>query len=248
MPEFPTPLTAYPPVGGGGILHALAQRVEIDPFNAIATSIFVLALLHTFLAPRLTAQVAHSANADVAAVLPSPAAPPTTSARRLLAFAVVVAICAAALVAYWAVPERNKTAKHGRFRPGPRADLFRAAEHILTPLVGKAHLDAGNDVIGGAAGAIPMLLTMAEQLPSAVTVETALALGEHLLRRARRGCRHNDHARAGKRGRSWRPRSPRTRRHRTFHLSLLSISRGGRAPDKLPLAPILFANAGLRFR
>jgi hypothetical protein len=55
MHEFPTPLTAYPPVGDGGILHALAQRIEIDPFNAIATGIFLLALLHTFLAPRLTA-------------------------------------------------------------------------------------------------------------------------------------------------------------------------------------------------
>jgi 4-alpha-glucanotransferase len=37
-------------------------------------------------------------------------------------------------VAYWAVPEQHKTAKHGRFRPGPGADLFRAAERELGPL------------------------------------------------------------------------------------------------------------------
>jgi 4-alpha-glucanotransferase len=37
-------------------------------------------------------------------------------------------------VAYWAVPEHNKTAEQGRFRPGPRADLFRAAERELGPL------------------------------------------------------------------------------------------------------------------
>jgi 4-alpha-glucanotransferase len=37
-------------------------------------------------------------------------------------------------VAYWAVPEHHKTAKHGRFRPGPRAELFRAAERELGPL------------------------------------------------------------------------------------------------------------------
>jgi 4-alpha-glucanotransferase len=37
-------------------------------------------------------------------------------------------------VAYWAVPENHKTAKHGRFRPGPRAELFRAAERALGPL------------------------------------------------------------------------------------------------------------------
>jgi len=34
-------------------------------------------------------------------------------------------------VAYWAIPEYHKTAKHGRFRPGPGADLFRAAEREL---------------------------------------------------------------------------------------------------------------------
>jgi len=37
-------------------------------------------------------------------------------------------------VAYWAVPEHHKTAKRGRFRPGPGADLFRAAERALGPL------------------------------------------------------------------------------------------------------------------
>jgi 4-alpha-glucanotransferase len=37
-------------------------------------------------------------------------------------------------VAYWAVPEHHKTAKYGRFRPGPGAELFRAAEGELGPL------------------------------------------------------------------------------------------------------------------
>jgi 4-alpha-glucanotransferase len=37
-------------------------------------------------------------------------------------------------VAYWAVPENHKTARNGRFRPGPGADLFRAAERELGPL------------------------------------------------------------------------------------------------------------------
>jgi 4-alpha-glucanotransferase len=37
-------------------------------------------------------------------------------------------------VAYWAVPERNRTAKNGRWRPGPGADLFRVAERELGPL------------------------------------------------------------------------------------------------------------------
>jgi 4-alpha-glucanotransferase len=37
-------------------------------------------------------------------------------------------------VAYWAVPEHHKTARYGRFRRGPGADLFHAAERELGPL------------------------------------------------------------------------------------------------------------------
>jgi hypothetical protein len=51
-------------------------------------------------APRQTAQVAQAANADVTSVLPSPPGRPSTSARRLLTFTIVVVICVAALVAY----------------------------------------------------------------------------------------------------------------------------------------------------
>lgn len=34
-------------------------------------------------------------------------------------------------VSYWAIPARNSTAKNGRWRPGPRAELFRAVEREL---------------------------------------------------------------------------------------------------------------------
>jgi 4-alpha-glucanotransferase len=37
-------------------------------------------------------------------------------------------------VAYWAVPERNRTARNGRWRRGPGAELFRTAEQALGPL------------------------------------------------------------------------------------------------------------------
>jgi 4-alpha-glucanotransferase len=37
-------------------------------------------------------------------------------------------------VSYWAVPEHLKTAKHGHWRRGPGAALFRAAERALGPL------------------------------------------------------------------------------------------------------------------
>ncbi len=49
---FPIPLDAYPPPGSAGLLSTLADRVALDPFNAIATGIFLLAVIHTFAAAR----------------------------------------------------------------------------------------------------------------------------------------------------------------------------------------------------
>jgi 4-alpha-glucanotransferase len=37
-------------------------------------------------------------------------------------------------VSYWAIPERHTTAKHGRWRPGPGAELFEAVERELGDL------------------------------------------------------------------------------------------------------------------
>jgi 4-alpha-glucanotransferase len=37
-------------------------------------------------------------------------------------------------VSYWAIPERHRTARHGRWRRGPGAELFRAAEAELGEL------------------------------------------------------------------------------------------------------------------
>ena len=50
--SFPTPLEAYPPLAAGGLLATLVERAQLHPFNAIATGIFLLAILHTFLARR----------------------------------------------------------------------------------------------------------------------------------------------------------------------------------------------------
>jgi hypothetical protein len=52
---FPTPLSAYPVRPGHGILAILAERIAFDHFNAVATAIFFLAILHTFAAARFTA-------------------------------------------------------------------------------------------------------------------------------------------------------------------------------------------------
>jgi hypothetical protein len=48
---FPIPLESYPP-GGEGMLAILRERARIEPFNLVATAIFVLAIVHTFLTAR----------------------------------------------------------------------------------------------------------------------------------------------------------------------------------------------------
>ncbi len=55
---FPTPLDAYPVSPDGSLLRTLQLRVEMDPFAALATAIFALAILHTFAAARF-AKLAH---------------------------------------------------------------------------------------------------------------------------------------------------------------------------------------------
>ncbi len=59
LAAFPTPLSHYPPMTEQGLATILAGRVAIDPFNAVASGVFLLAILHTFTAPRFSA-LAHA--------------------------------------------------------------------------------------------------------------------------------------------------------------------------------------------
>src|SRR5688572_23448968 len=53
--EFPRSLASYPALPGQSLWDILRARATLDPFNTIATAIFLLAVLHTFLAPRFIA-------------------------------------------------------------------------------------------------------------------------------------------------------------------------------------------------
>jgi hypothetical protein len=52
---FPLPLSSYPSLPGESLAAVLRARIEVDPLNAVATGIFLLAVLHTFFAARFTA-------------------------------------------------------------------------------------------------------------------------------------------------------------------------------------------------
>jgi uncharacterized membrane protein len=55
---FPLPLDQYP-VPEASLLATLAARARLVPFNVVATSIFLLAVLHTFVAKRFRALAHH---------------------------------------------------------------------------------------------------------------------------------------------------------------------------------------------
>ena len=86
---FPLPLSAYPSQLPGGLLAVLRARIEAEPFNAIATAIFFLAVAHTFFAarfidashrlPRPWAQIYRSPLPD------QPTPPPATGGRPVAA-------------------------------------------------------------------------------------------------------------------------------------------------------------------
>jgi hypothetical protein len=74
---FPRPLSEYAQPASDGLLQVLAARIEADPFNAVATAIFFLAVVHTFFAARFI-EAAHrvqqrcDADATAAGLPPSP--------------------------------------------------------------------------------------------------------------------------------------------------------------------------------
>ncbi len=55
---FPLPLDGYGDGGVTGVGNILRHRMAAEPFNLIATLIFILAIVHTFLAPRFM-KIAH---------------------------------------------------------------------------------------------------------------------------------------------------------------------------------------------
>ena len=75
--SLPRALSSYPDQGGSSIVDVLIERVRIEPFNAIATAIFALAIVHTFAAVRFSrhasrVQQAHDARAQAAGKTPTP--------------------------------------------------------------------------------------------------------------------------------------------------------------------------------
>ena len=97
---FPLPLSAYADPSGSGLLDLLWSRIEAEPFNAVATAIFLLAVCHTFVAPRF-AEAAHrrQARADASALAAGRMPVPDVAAEILHFFGEVEVV-----FGLWTVP------------------------------------------------------------------------------------------------------------------------------------------------
>ncbi len=77
MPGFPRSLESYPSAADQSLAADLATRVHLEPFNAVATAVFFMAIIHTFAAARFAAlahrvQHRHDADTRARAMPPSP--------------------------------------------------------------------------------------------------------------------------------------------------------------------------------
>lgn len=81
---LPRALSSYPDRSGAALAELLIERVRLEPFNAIATAIFALAILHTFMAIRFV-RYAHDVQHahDVRARLGGRSATPSVRAELL---------------------------------------------------------------------------------------------------------------------------------------------------------------------
>ena len=79
LQEFPRNLsTGYPAMPDAPLLDVLRARLDIDPFNGIATLIFALAVIHTFVASRFT-ELSHRVQREHDARAAATGAPRTPS-------------------------------------------------------------------------------------------------------------------------------------------------------------------------
>jgi len=60
--DFPRTLSAYADPASGGVVEVVLGRLQAEPFNGVATAIFLLAILHTFVAGKFR-HWAHEAEA-----------------------------------------------------------------------------------------------------------------------------------------------------------------------------------------
>lgn len=194
LAAFPRPLTDYPAAAGAALSRVLADRIEIEPFNLVATAIFVMAILHTFVAARFT-KLAHRLqhDHDARALAAGQPATPSVAAELLHFFGeveVVFGLWAALLFIIVAASLSWDTATHYFSETvnytEPLFVVVIMALAATRPIVGfaEAALRRVAALGGGTPGAWWLaILTVAPLLGSFITEPAAMTIAALLLSR-----------------------------------------------------------------
>ncbi len=172
LQDIPRPLETYPSAADQSLAAELAARVHLEPFNALATGVFLLAILHTFAAARF-ALLAHRVQHRHDEQAESQGRPPTPSLiAELLHFLgeveVVFGLWAVVLLAGTTVYAGWESAKH----------YFNDSVNYTEPLfvVVIMALAATRPVVGFAESALRRVAALGGATPAAWWV-TILTIG-----------------------------------------------------------------------
>jgi hypothetical protein len=191
---LPRALESYPPAADRALASELVMRVQIEPFNALATGIFVCAVLHTFAAARF-ATLAHAVQHrhDLRAQAQGLPATPSIQAEVLHFFGevevvfglwAVVLLAATTLYAGWETATRyiNDSVNYTE----PLFVVVIMALASTRPVIGFA--ESALHRLAAAAGATPAawwatILTVGPVLGSLITEPAAMTVCALLLAR-----------------------------------------------------------------
>jgi hypothetical protein len=191
---IPRALETYPTAADQSLTAELYARAELEPFNAIATGIFILAILHTFAAARFAA-LAHRVQHRHAERMAAQGRQPSPSTRaELLHFLgeveVVFGLWAVALLVAMTMYAGWESAKH-YFNDGvnytePLFVVVIMALAATRPIVGFA--ESALRRLAGTGGATPAawwvtILTVGPILGSFITEPAAMTISALLLAR-----------------------------------------------------------------
>lgn len=203
-PAFPPPLTAYQDAGERSLARVLAGRVRQEPFNLVATGIFGLAVIHTFLTFKFRhwghqLEHRHQKNwqrlsEEARARGEEPPVETTHIVARLLHFLGEVE----AVFGIWAVP--LLLAMMARFGPDTPVHYLEARVSFNEPIFvvvimaiasTRPVLRLAENVMGGAAGLLGggvrawwfVILTLGPLLGSFITEPAAMTISALLLAR-----------------------------------------------------------------
>jgi hypothetical protein len=191
---IPRPLESYPSAADQSLAAELAARAQIEPFNALATGVFLLAVLHTFTAVRFTA-LAHRVQHRHDQQFRAKGRPPVPSVRaEMLHFLgeveVVFGLWAVVLLAATTASLGWQTATHYvNDTVNYTEPLFVVVIMALAstrPIIGFA--ESALRLVAGAGGATPAawwatILTIGPVLGSFITEPAAMTICALLLAR-----------------------------------------------------------------